>query len=107
VQLSPTPFTREQPTDFSLKKESKMAPDKKFEWEKVPRDGEQAIVEEPTSDHDEGSGLSDDMEHKATGALSWGFESLKRILKAAKGAATSQVLEFIKEQYVVNAVRYV
>ena len=51
--------------------------------------------------------LVSDMEHKATGALSWGFESLKRILKAAKGAATSQVLEFIKEQYVVNAVRYV
>jgi len=36
-----------------------MAPDKKFEWEKVPRDGEQAIVDEPTSDHDEGSSLSE------------------------------------------------
>ena len=84
-----------------------MAPDKKFEWEKVPRDGEQATVEEQTSDHDEGSGLSDDVEHKATGALSWGFESLKKMIKAAKGAATSQVLEFIKDQYVVNAMRYV
>jgi len=81
-----------------------MARDKKFEWEKVPRDGEQATVEEPTS---EGSGLSDGVEHKATGALSWGFESLKKMIKAAKGAATSQVLEFIKEQYVVNAMRYV
>jgi hypothetical protein len=83
-----------------------MAPDK-FEWEKVPRDGEQATVEEPTSDHDEGSGPSDDVEDKATGALSWGIGSLKKILKAAKGAATFQVVEFIKKQYVVNAMRYV
>jgi hypothetical protein len=73
-----------------------MAPDKKFEWEKVPRDGEQATVEEPTSDHDEGSGLGDDVEHNVTGALSWGFGSLKKMIKAAKGAATFQVLEFIK-----------
>ena len=84
-----------------------MAPDKKFEWEKVPRDGEQATVEEQTSDHDEGSGLSDDVEHKATGALSWSFESVKGILKAAKGVATFPVVEFIKKQYVVNAMRYI
>jgi hypothetical protein len=84
-----------------------MAPDSKFEWEKVPRDGEQATVEEPTSDHDEGSGLSDDVEHKATGALSWSCETVKKILIAAKGVAVSPVVEFIKTQYVVNAMRYV
>jgi hypothetical protein len=82
-----------------------MASDKNFEWEKVPRGGEQATMEGSTSNHDEGSGPSDDVEDKATGALSWGFRSLKKILKAAKGAATFQVVEFIKKQYVVNAMR--
>jgi hypothetical protein len=84
-----------------------MDPDKKFEWEKVLKDGEQATAEESTSDHGEGSGSSDDGEHKVTGALSWGSGSLKKILKAAKGAASFQVVEFIKKQYVVNAMRYV
>jgi hypothetical protein len=84
-----------------------MAPDNKFEWEKVPRDGEQSTVEEPTSNHGEGSDLSDDVERKATGALSWGLEPLKKMLQTAKGVATFQVVEFIKKQYVVNAMRYV
>jgi hypothetical protein len=67
------------------------------EWEKVLKDGDQATVEEPTSDHDEGSGK---------GGLSWGLRCLSKILVAAKGAATFQVVEFIKKQYVVNAMRY-
>ena len=74
-----------------------MSSDNEFEWEKVLKDGEQAAVEEPTSDHDEGSGK---------GALSWGYGRLKQILMAAKGAATFQVIEFIKKQYVVSAMRY-
>ena len=52
-----------------------MPPNNEFEWEKVPNDGELATVEEPTSDHDEGSDQ---------GALSWGYGYLKKILKAAK-----------------------
>jgi hypothetical protein len=84
-----------------------MAPEKEFEWEKVSKDGKQATVEELTSGHDEGSGISDDVEHKARGEYSWGFGYLKKILKAAKGAATFQVVDYIKRQYVVNAMRHV
>lgn len=74
-----------------------MSSNNELEWEKIFKDGEQATVEEPTSDHDEGSGK---------GAWSWGLRCLSKILVAAKGAATFQVVEFIKKQYVVNATRY-
>lgn len=73
-----------------------MPPNNDLEWERIPNDGELATVEEPTSDHDEDSDK---------GALSWGYGYLKKILKAAKGAATFPVIEFVKKQYVVNTRR--
>jgi hypothetical protein len=74
-----------------------MSSNNEVEWEKVLKDGEQATMEEPASDCDEGSGK---------GAWSWGYGRLKQILTTAKGAATFQVVEFIKKQYVVNEMRY-
>ena len=60
---------------------------------------------DPKGNYDAVVDIDDDEESQRPGEWTWGLHSLKKVLAAAKGAATSQVVDFLKKQYVVDPAR--